>query len=166
MEWHDFVILIPKYTTMTNNEKLVEALNDLIKINNDRIEGYEKAARETDDADLNAAFLKMADQSDTFKRELADQIADLGGEEATDTTVSGKIYRVWMDIKNTFTGGSRKSVLEVCEFGEDAAQKAYNEALNTDAEMSAELRQFILAQKADLKTSHDLIKEYRDLQKA
>jgi len=151
---------------MTNNEKLVEALNDLIKINNDRIEGYEKAARETDDADLNAVFLKMANQSDDYKHELNEKIQDLGGEQATDTTVSGKIYRVWMDIKNTFTGGSRKSVLEVCEFGEDAAQKAYNEALNSDAEMSAEIRQLIMAQKTDLKKSHDVIKEARDLQKA
>jgi uncharacterized protein (TIGR02284 family) len=151
---------------MTNTEKLVEALNDLIKINNDRIEGYEKAANETDDADLNAVFLKMSDQSDTFIQELGEKIDALGGKEATDTTVSGKIYRVWMDIKNTFTGGSRKSVLEVCEFGEDAAQKAYNEALNTDAEMNADIRQLITEQKEDLKKSHDIIKEYRDLQKA
>jgi uncharacterized protein (TIGR02284 family) len=151
---------------MTNNEKLAEALNDLIKINNDRIEGYEKAARESDDMDLNAVFLKMSEQSDDFTHELAEKIEGLGGEETTDTTISGKIYRVWMDIKNTFTGGSRKSILEVCEFGEDAAQKAYNEALNTDAEMSADIRQLIMAQKMDLKKSHDIIKEYRDLQKA
>ena len=34
---------------MTTNENLVEVLNDLVQINNDRIEGYEKAAEETKD---------------------------------------------------------------------------------------------------------------------
>ncbi|MBV9986923.1 MAG: aldehyde dehydrogenase, partial [Chitinophagaceae bacterium] len=31
---------------MKTNETLIETLNDLIRINNDRINGYEKAAEE------------------------------------------------------------------------------------------------------------------------
>ena len=68
-----------------------------------------------------------------------------------------------MDVKNTFTGGDRESILGSCEFGEDAAQKAYNEALETDAEMDADTRQLIMKQKNSLKSSHDIIKKYRDL---
>ena len=34
------------------NEKTIEALNTLITINNDRIEGYETAAKETEEQDL------------------------------------------------------------------------------------------------------------------
>ena len=41
--------------------------------------------------------------------------------------------------------------------------EAYNEALETDAEMDAETRQLIMEQKNSLKTSHDIIKKYRDL---
>ena len=33
-----------KNNNMTTNENLVEVLNDLVEINNDRIEGYQKAA--------------------------------------------------------------------------------------------------------------------------
>jgi uncharacterized protein (TIGR02284 family) len=148
-----------------NNEKLAETLNDLLRINNDRIEGYVRAAKETDDSDvdLQATFHKMADESRKYKRELEEKILSLGEETATDTTVSGKIYRVWMDVKNVFTGSDRESILASCEFGEDAAQKAYNEALETDAEMDADTRQLIMEQKNSLKTSHDIIKKYRDL---
>lgn len=153
---------------MNNNETLAETLNDLVKINNDRITGYEKAAAQTDhiDVDLQAIFHKMANESRSYVSELNEKIASLGQEAAADTTVSGKIYRVWMDVKNLFTGSDRQSILSSCEFGEDAAQKAYNDALHTEAEMNAETRQLIMDQKDSLKTSHDLFKKYRDMHAA
>jgi len=151
-------------TVIVNNEKLVEVLNDLIQINNDRVEGYEKAVKETKDidVDLKAVFLKMADESRGYNAELSQKVQQLGGLPTEATTGLGEIYRVWMDIKATFTGHDRKSALESCEFGEDAAQKAYRDALASDTEIDADTRQLITEQKASLKTSHDLIKSYRD----
>ena len=130
---------------METNEKLSEVLNDLIQINNDRITGYEKAADETKDidVDLQGIFHKMADESRKYKTELVAEVGRLGGEPAEGTTGMGKIYRVWMDVKATFTGHDRQSALESCEFGEDAAQKAYRDALASDAEISADTRQLI-----------------------
>ncbi len=152
----------------TTNDNLVEVLNDLIEINNDRINGYEKAIENTKDLDidLQAIFRKMADLSRKNKTELTSEVSKLGGEAATGTTNSGKIYRVWMDVKATFSGHDRQSALEACEFGEDAAQKAYTSALASDADMNTEIRQLITTQKADLKSDHDLIKKYRDAHKA
>ena len=153
---------------MSTNEKLTEVLNDLIRINNDRTTGYEKAFDESRsiDVDLQATFNKMANESRKYAAGLRNEVERLGGEPATGTTNSGKIYRVWMDVKATFSGKDRQSILEACEFGEDAAQKAYKEALASDAEMSAETRQLITSQQASLKKSHDIIKKYRDAQKA
>ena len=153
---------------MATNDNLIEVLNDLIRINNDRIVGYEKAAEEARDidVDLRATFTRMAEESRQYAAELTQEVVRLGGEPATGTTNSGKIYRVWMDVKATFTGNSRQAILENCEFGEDAAQKAYDSALKSDAEISAETRQLITNQKASLKTSHDVIKKYRDLHAA
>ncbi len=153
---------------MESNEKLVEVLNDLIEINNDRITGYEKAADETKevDVDLQAIFHKMADESRKYKSELVNEVSRLGGEPSTGTTNSGKIYRIWMDVKATFTGKDRQAILESCEFGEDAAQKAYKLALESDADIDVDTRQLITSQQSSLKTSHDLIKKYRDAHKA
>lgn len=153
---------------MATNEKLVEVLNDLIEINNDRITGYEKAVKETKDidVDLQAIFNKMADESRKYKAELTQAVSRLGGEPTTTgTTNSGKIYRIWMDVKATFTGHDRQAVLENCEFGEDAAQKAYKMALASDAEIDADTRQLITSQQSSLKNSHDIIKKYRDAHK-
>jgi len=153
---------------MATNEKLVEVLNDLIQINNDRTVGYERAVEETKDldVDLKATFTKMADESRKYKTELVAEVARLGGEPAEGTTGAGKIYRVWMDVKATFTGHDRQSALDSCEYGEDAAQKAYRDALSSDAEIDADTRQLITTQQASLKNSHDIIKKYRDMNKA
>ncbi len=153
---------------MTRNDKLVEVLNDLIQINNDRVNGYERAADETKDrdVDLQGIFNKMANDSRQYAAELSREVSRLGGTPDTGTTNSGKLYRVWMDVKSLFTGKDRQAILENCEFGEDAAQKAYKAALSSDAEINAETRQLITDQQASLKTAHDLIKKYRDAHKA
>ena len=153
---------------MATNDKLVEVLNDLIEINTDRITGYEKASEETKDVDvdLQTIFNKMADESRQYKAELTQEVSRLGGEPAEGRTKLGSIFQVWMDVKATFTGHDRQSVLESCEFGEDAAQKAYRSALASDAEIDADTRQLISAQQVSLKSSHDIIKKHRDMHKA
>ena len=153
---------------METNEKLIEALNGLIEINNDRVNGYEKAIEESKglDVDLKTIFNGMASESRKYAGELSKIVTESGGTPADGTTNSGKVYRVWMDIKTMFSGHNRQSLLELCEFGEDAAQKAYTAALASDAEMSADIRQLITGQQEKLKTSHDIIKKYRDLHQA
>ena len=150
---------------MEKQNEITGVLNDLIKINNDRIEGYQKALEETKDTDvdLRAIFRQMADQSMKYVNELTQEVARQGGDATTSTTLSGKVYRVWMDLKAAVTGKSRQTVLDNCEFGEDVAQKAYETALESDSYMSTELRQLIASQKSSLKESHDLIRNYRDM---
>ena len=150
---------------MANKEKVIEVLNDLVQINNDRIKGYEKAIEDTknDEVGYGSLFDEMIHQSVQYKQQLIDEINSLGGEaDRSSTTNSGKIYRAWMDVKSAFQGHSDKSALELCEFGEDAAQKAYKEALSTD-DLNASTRQLLLTQKAKLKESHDVIKRNRDM---
>ena len=153
---------------MKTNEKTYEVLNDLIQINNDRIEGYERAAKETavEDADLRSLFLSMASESRRYVNELSQHVSQAGKEPAEGTTARGKIYRAWMDVKATFSGKDRRAILASCEYGEDAAQKAYEGALATDAELPTELRQLITDQKSSLRKSHDKIKRLRDTQPA
>ena len=150
----------------TPNAKIVETLNDLVAINNDRIVGYERALNELkdEDADLRPLFLSMIDESREAKIELGREIEVYKGEIDTDTTTKGKIYRAWMDVKALFTGHDRQTVLENCEFGEDAAQKAYKTALETE-DLPAYLFALITKQKAELKTAHDEVKALRDQEK-
>lgn len=149
----------------TTTSELTEVLNDLIRINYDRIEGYRKAAEESKDFDisLHPLFQRMADESRKNVSALTQQVRSMGGEVESGSTAMGKIYRGWMDVKAVFTGSDRKSILESCEFGEDQAQKAYSEALKSDAELDTSVRQMIMDQKEVLKAQHDDIKKLRDI---
>ncbi|MBL7717813.1 MAG: PA2169 family four-helix-bundle protein [Flavipsychrobacter sp.] len=144
------------------NARSVEVLNDLVLINNDRIAGYERAINESKDldVDLKATFRSMVKESEENKKELTDKIRQHGGTVESGTTTAGKIYRAWMDVKAKFTGNDRKAILASCEFGEDAAQRAYRSAL--DADMDGDCRQVVAQQQQSLQNSHDLIKRYRD----
>jgi len=148
---------------MENTKVNPETLNDLIQINNDRIAGYEKAIHELtpENSDLKDLFVKMIAESHKNKLALASAVQGTGTELETGTTTSGKIYRTWMDIKAVFTGHDRKTILNNCEAGEDAAQKAYKMALEEE-DLSAPTRSLIEEQKANLRASHDQIKGLRD----
>ena len=149
-------------------KEVISILNDLIRINHDRIAGYEKAIDELkdEDADLRPLFHRYTQESRQYINELTHEVTRLGGDPAEDTTQSGKIYRVWMDVKAVFTGKDRKTVLSNCEFGEDAAQRAYDMALKSDAELDAPLRDLIVRQKTQLRVAHDEVKRLRDMHKA
>ena len=148
---------------MTTTDTTSETLNDLVAIHNDRIEGYERAMKELEDKnpDLKILFLSMIDESRKMKMNLGNEIQVNGDTIESGTTTMGKIYRTWMDVKATFSGHSRKSVLENCEFGEDAAQNAYNSALEED-DLPKHIRTMLSEQQGILKGSHDEIKALRD----
>jgi uncharacterized protein (TIGR02284 family) len=148
---------------MQNTKDTIEILNDLIQINNDRIAGYEKAIKESkaEEEDLKVLFASMIAESHRMRIALATEVQALGAEAEQGTTTSGKIYRAWMDVKAVFTGHDRHTVLENCEAGEDAAQKAYRTALNNDA-LPAYLRELLMKQQEVLLESHDEIKSLRD----
>ena len=135
---------------MQNEEVSVEVLNDLVKVNNDRIAGYERAINEAKDldVDLKATFEGMIRESEQYKQELVSKVQECGGEVEEGTTTSGQIYRAWMDVKAKFT--------------EDAALRAYEAALSAEASLSPEIRSVIQEQHQSLRSSHDLIKKYRD----
>lgn len=116
----------------TSNESVITGLNNLIQINNDRIQGYITAAKETDDSDLKNVFSEMMQTSQECRKELSAEVTKLGGTPTEGTTVSGKFYRAWMDVKAALSSKDRKAILNSCEFGEDVAVKTYEEELESD----------------------------------
>src|SRR5437762_14094744 len=114
---------------MDDNKKLIETVNHVIRINKDRVEGYKLAAREAEDLDLKQLFSKFSADSADYRQELVAYITSIGGTPAEDTTQQGKVYRAWMEIKKALTGRDRKAIIGSCEFGEDAALEAYDDAL-------------------------------------
>lgn len=148
---------------MENTQATVQILNDLIQINNDRIEGYQRASKDLQDGDteLKSFFTRLIGQSQGYKLALGTEVSAFGKDIETGTTTSGKIHRVWLDVKAAFTGHDTHNVLEECEFGEDAILKAYRTALE-DENLPGYLRETISQQESELLDAHDEIKALRD----
>ncbi len=106
-------------------EKSIEVLNKLIEINNDRIEGYETASKETNETDLKTLFSQLIQTSKKCRQELVDQVQKLGGKVNEGTRITGKFFRAWMDVKAALTNKDRKAILSSCEQGEDVAKDTY-----------------------------------------
>ncbi|GAB3899167.1 PA2169 family four-helix-bundle protein [Larkinella knui] len=144
---------------MITNKEIVDSLNDLVKINNDRIQGYEKSVEDTDDANLDDIFRHNIIQSQQFRSELADHIVRIDGtgvSDATSTDVSSKIHRAWIDIKSALTSKDDQAVLSSVEFGENAAIEAYEEAIEKD-HIPAYIREVLQNQLNQLKIARDRV---------
>lgn len=145
-----------------NNQKAIDALNELVEINNDRIAGYERASKETEDATLKNLFSSLAQTSHKCHDELAAEVKKMGGAPKEGTATSGKLYRVWMDVKAALTNKDRKTILSSCEMGEDFAVKAYEEAMQKTDDLHSEHEYLIKKQHALIKAEHDKVKNLRN----
>lgn len=144
------------------NEKIADALNKLVEINNDRVVGYEKAMEETDDMMLKSLFSNFADQSRSFRSELEGLVRSHGEDPVEGTTTSGKFYRAWMDIKAALTGKDRKAIIASCEYGEDVAKETYEEALKDMDNIPVSVRSILERQYGEIMEAHNQVKALRD----
>jgi len=150
---------------METIEKSIEVLNDLIEINNDRVAGYAEAIENLsdEDLDLKVLFQRFKEQSRSNVHELGTAINQHDGEVEMGMSSNATMHRVWLDIKATFTGHTRKGILAECERGEDAIKKAYQQALFADSGLSPEFTQLVTRQQEAIVAAHDQIKTLRDL---
>jgi len=145
------------------NQKSIDVLNTLIEINNDRIEGYETAAKETDESDLQTLFEQLAQTSHECNAELIAEVEELGGTPAEGTRVSGKFFRTWMDVKAALTGKDRKAILNSCEYGEDVAVDVYKKVLENESnDLTSDQIDIVEEQYELIKADHDTVKSLRD----
>jgi len=148
---------------MNNTQKSADVLNDLIQINNDRVEGFEKALSDIKDenVDLKSLFQEYASQSRKYGQELTALVAAYGEDTNKGTSFSGTLHRAWIDIKSLFGGNDRESILDEAERGEDAIKKAYADALR-EGELSPDATSVVSRQADGIRGAHDQIKALRD----
>ena len=144
-------------------EKTIAAFNSLIVINNDRIEGYKTAEAEAQETDLKMLFLDLMETSVQNRKELVAEVIRLGGTPDEGTRVTGKFFRVWMDVKALLTGNDRKAILDSCEYGEDVALDTYKKVMNQDQQDTSWTEQAMLNKQCTLlQADHDKVKHLRD----
>lgn len=151
---------------MENNLNNPEIINDLIKINNDRIAGYKTALDLAHGLGLDMLrhiFANNILQSERFIDELTPFVLREGEQPTDETMLSGKLFRMWMSIKVNIAGNDRKSLLESCEKGEDAFKETYKKTLeDDDNNLSIDLNNILLNQLDNQIEAHNEIKNLRD----
>ncbi|MBY0426492.1 MAG: PA2169 family four-helix-bundle protein [Cytophagales bacterium] len=147
-----------------NAKKSIDVLNSLLEINNDRIEGYLTASKETKEHDLNTLFAQFIQTSQENRVDLVTEIKKLGGNPDESTLTTGKLFRVWMDLKAALTGHDRLAILSSCEYGEDAALEAYDKVLVEQRIDLSEAQQAMVNEQSNrIRMDHDMVKGMIDL---
>lgn len=138
----------------SNTQKVIDILNGLVQINNDRIAGYHLATNETKQEDLNLLFTSMLNESINYAETLAAYIKEMGGEPAVSGTTTGAIHQAWLKFKEAITGNDQTALLESCKFGDQAAIEAYETALGEEHILqNEELKGVLLRQQSDIQSS-------------
>ena len=138
-------------------DKSIDVLNELIVINNDRIDGYETAAKATDETELKALFAGFISTSEKCRQELVQQVVSLGGKPEEGTRITGKFFRAWMDVKAALTNKDREAILNSCEYGEDVAVETYEKAMADSGDVSSPIYELIESQYVLIKNDHNRI---------
>ncbi|PQJ09143.1 aldehyde dehydrogenase [Flavipsychrobacter stenotrophus] len=146
-------------------EKTIIILNDLIKINNDRIACYERAIgnEKNLDTDLKQIFSDVIAEANNNKQQLIDKVKSLSRNPKDASTLSGILHRAWTDLKVTLIGESRKAIINSCLYNEEIAQHTYEAALNVSGKMSEDVHTIIQQQHAGIKETYNHIKSYREV---
>src|SRR5262249_52752013 len=123
---------------MKETKDVLENLRDICR---DAQKGFQEASGLIKNPQIREFFTQQSTERGRFANEL-DSLAvrDFAGEPKKDGTVGGSLHRAWIDMKAKVTDDH--GILSSVEAGEDAAKKAYEEALaqNLPAEIQSTIR--------------------------
>jgi len=141
------------------SNETVSSLNDLIETLKDGKEGFESAAKNVKDTNVQQVFAEFAAQRSRFAGELQSEVKRLGGEAEKTGSTAAAVHRGWINLKSAL-GGGEKAILEEAERGEDVAVKSYEKAIK--ANLSPDVAGVVRRQFAEVKKAHDQVRDLRD----
>ena len=149
---------------MMNKEKSIVVLNNLIEINNERIEIYKTAKKVTEENDLKDLFSEFQNTSTIFKSELVEEVQKMGGVPVFTVRNNNLLIRIWVNFKSKFIGKDREDILNTMEYNEFVAIKSYKDTLSDNLDhLTAELHILLKSQQMLLTAHHDKVKKLGDL---
>lgn len=138
------------------NNKTLNTLNDLLQIINDRLEGFKNIDSKMIESysGLKEEYDHMIIQSYNMRTELTALIEEKGGDPNNTTTIAGGLHRAWLDVRNSLSFDQDKITLENVLSGENAAIKAYENALDS-GDLCTKCSKVVQNQLQELKSSYD-----------
>lgn len=143
-----------------NRDAEVSTLQTLTTTLIDSINGYEEAAKDTDNPRFQEIFRDRANERRKVADELRSEIRRLGGDPPEDGSFMGKAHQSWMDLKAAITGRDDQRILNSVEAGEDYLKEKFEAALD-DAELSSETRQAVERAYQSVRAGHDQMSQLK-----
>ena len=146
-----------------SNKEVEETLLSVVQNLIDGQEGFLSIGEHLKDETLRRYFAAESLKRAQFRGDLEEMLHQEGLHDVKETgTIGGTVHRAWGDIK-AHLGGGDHTLLETAEAGEDAAKKAYQEAL--EKVLPLPVKQLLNGQYAHIQTSHDYVRAARDSRK-
>ena len=149
---------------MADQKKTIDIIQNLIETCRDGQNGFRDAADHIKDSSIREMFNRHSLERAQFAGELEQVVQRLGKSDPDRSgSVSAAFHRAWIDFKAN-VGMGDDGVVAAAETGEDAAKKAYEEALRSD--LPGDVRDIVERQAQSVFAAHDQVRNLRDRLKA
>ncbi len=145
--------------TLATDTNATSVLNDLIEICKDGENGFRTAAEKVKESSLKSLFSKYATQRAQYSQELQSAVTRLGGKAETSGHVAAGLHRGWMGLKEALASDEDKALINEAESGEDAAMKAYQNALGKS--LPSEVQALVQKQYAGVQEAHGTVSKLK-----
>jgi uncharacterized protein (TIGR02284 family) len=143
-----------------DHQKVIATLEKLVDFLRDSHQGFTELGNHIKDESARVFFMKETQARANFAGELENELHHLGVKDVKQSGMfSGRVHRAWGELKANLGGGDH-TLLATAEQGEDAAKKAYAEAL--EEHLPGDVRDLLTRQQAHIQASHDQVKALRD----
>jgi uncharacterized protein (TIGR02284 family) len=146
---------------ITNDDKALLVLKNLIRAGRDAEQGFLAAADSVPDPELVQVFAEFAVQRAKFVVELQDRVRTLRGDPEQAGTIGGEVHRAWLGLRAAIASNEIHAILAECERGEDMAVTMYRYAL-AERDVDPETRDIVQRQYEAVQAAHDRIRQLRD----
>ena len=136
------------------------ALNTLIGTLIDSVNGYQKAAADTDNSRFAEMFNARAQERQGAITKLQAVVARLGGNPEDDGTTAGAIHRGWINLKEAVVGRDDEAIVNSVESGEDYLKEKF-EAVMNHKDLPAEARTAVEEAYQSVRAGHDQMSQLK-----
>lgn len=141
-------------------KETIDDLQDLIRVNIDSSKGFDHAADEVDNPQLENFFRDCSAQRNRFAEQLR-QYVRMNDEEAEDSgSIKGSMHRWWLDLRGKMQEHEPHAILQEAERGEDFIKGRYERVLKDTT--GSPINDVIASQYREVKTIHDKVRDLRD----
>ena len=143
-----------------DNSNQVGTLETLSTTLVDSINGYEDAAKDSENPRFQEIFRQRASERREVLEDLRSEVRRLGGEPADDGSFMGKTHQRWMDLKAAVSGQDDQRIINSVEAGEDYLKEKFETALQS-GDLSGESRQVVERVYQSVRSGHDQMSQLK-----